>query len=117
MVHLLQVDDDLIEDWDGAANETGVATLGNHSEHVFVAVFQDFADFFGGAGLEHEFGVATELAHPVTIVSLYVFRCIFGYAIYYGGFRAKKVLEKLYMLFSDFCELAVSLKLWVTIRC
>jgi len=71
-VEVVHADDDLVKDWDGAANETGVAPLGDNSQGAGVAVGEDLGDFGGGAGLENEGGVAAVFAHPVGIERLEV---------------------------------------------
>jgi hypothetical protein len=76
LVHLLQIDDNLIENGDGATDETGVATLRNNGKHVVIAVLQDLAELFLVARLQYKLGVATKFTHPVTVEWLNIIRRI-----------------------------------------
>ena len=76
LVHLLQVDDNLIEDRNRATNKAGVATLRNNSKHVVIAVFQDLAELFLVARLQYKLGVTTEFTHPVTVKRLNIICCV-----------------------------------------
>lgn len=60
-------EDEFVEDGDRAADEAGVAALGDDGESAVVAVPEDGGDVAGGLGAEDEARLAAVLAHPVGV--------------------------------------------------
>jgi hypothetical protein len=54
VVHLLGADDHLVVEWDGAANEAGVATLWHNGNHVLVAVLKASRNLLCGSWGKHD---------------------------------------------------------------
>lgn len=72
LVHVGEGEDELAARGDAAADEAGVAALGDDGDVSVVAPLDDLADLVGGFGLEDGGGMAAVLAHPVIVVGLEV---------------------------------------------
>lgn len=59
--------DNLVVHWDGAAHQTGVASLRNHCDAVLIAVGEHLGDFLSGARLQDQARAPVVLSHPVTV--------------------------------------------------
>lgn len=68
LVHVRQIEDNLIANGNAPTNETSVSTLGANSDLALIAPFDDFADLFGSLGLQDRGRLASEAANPVAIV-------------------------------------------------
>ena len=70
-VHVLEVHDDLVEDWHAAADEASVSSLRDHCQLATVAVREYPRDLFGVVGTEEKLGVALVELAEAEVVRLY----------------------------------------------